>query len=76
MKKHEIIQSKHVDHIENEKLILSKMDHPFSVSLDICNLLLPRITFLLSYPNLYRTFSSRTMDFSKTIDTFTSRQSS
>ena len=32
MKKHEIIQSKHVDHIENEKVILSKMDHPFSVS--------------------------------------------
>ena len=32
MKKHEIIESKHVDHIENEKLILSKMDHPFSVS--------------------------------------------
>ena len=32
MKKHEIIQSKHVDHIENEKIILAKMDHPFSVS--------------------------------------------
>ena len=32
MKKHEIIQSKHVDHIENEKNILSKMDHPFGVS--------------------------------------------
>ena len=33
MKKHEIIQSKHVDHIENEKNILNRMDHPFSVSL-------------------------------------------
>ncbi len=32
MKKHEIIQSKHVDHIENEKVILSKLDHPFGVS--------------------------------------------
>ena len=32
MKKHEIIQSKHVDHIENEKTILSKLDHPFTVS--------------------------------------------
>ena len=32
MKKHEIIQSKHVDHIENEKTILSKLDHPFGVS--------------------------------------------
>jgi hypothetical protein len=31
MKKHEIIQSKHVDHIENEKNILDKLDHPFSV---------------------------------------------
>ena len=32
MKKHEIIQSKHVDHIENEKAILSKLEHPFAVS--------------------------------------------
>ena len=32
MKKHEIIESKHVDHIENEKIILSKLDHPFGVS--------------------------------------------
>ena len=56
MKKHEIIQSKHVDHIENEKLILSKLDHPFSVSLQICNLLLPLIARSLFYPDhLYRT---------------------
>lgn len=34
MKKHEIIQSKHVDHIENEKNILQKMDHPFGVSVE------------------------------------------
>ena len=33
MKKASIIQSKHVDHIENEKIILAKLDHPFSVSL-------------------------------------------
>jgi hypothetical protein len=32
MKKHSIIQSKHVDHIENEKVILSRLEHPFSVS--------------------------------------------
>lgn len=32
MKKQEIIASKHVDHIENEKTILSKLDHPFAVS--------------------------------------------
>ena len=31
MKKNEIIQSKHVDHIENEKTILELLDHPFSV---------------------------------------------
>lgn len=35
MKKSSIIQSKHVDHIENEKLILSKLDHPFSVSYNL-----------------------------------------
>ena len=32
MKKASIISSKHVDHIENEKVILAKLDHPFSVS--------------------------------------------
>jgi len=32
MKKGEIIKSKHVDHIENEKNILEKMNHPFVVS--------------------------------------------
>ena len=34
MKKNDIIQSKHVDHIENEKNILECLDHPFSVSSD------------------------------------------
>ena len=29
MKKPEIIKSKHVDHIENEKNILEKLQHPF-----------------------------------------------
>jgi serine/threonine protein kinase len=29
MKKQDIIQSKHVDHIENEKKILELMNHPF-----------------------------------------------
>jgi serine/threonine protein kinase len=32
MKKKDIIQSKHVDHIENEKKILELMQHPFIVS--------------------------------------------
>lgn len=32
MKKAEIIKSKHVDHIENEKSILEKIHHPFMVS--------------------------------------------
>lgn len=33
MKKFDIIQSKHVDHIENEKNILEHLNHPFTVSL-------------------------------------------
>ena len=32
MKKNDIIQSKHVDHIENEKKILEMIGHPFIVS--------------------------------------------
>lgn len=32
MKKKEIIDSKHVDHIENEKKILETLSHPFIVS--------------------------------------------
>jgi len=32
MKKSEIIESKHVDHIENEKKILEVISHPFIVS--------------------------------------------
>lgn len=31
MKKAEIIASKHVDHIENEKNILEKINHPFAL---------------------------------------------
>ena len=34
MKKHEIIQSKHVDHIENERVILNRLEHPFSLRFD------------------------------------------
>lgn len=34
MKKAEIIASKHVDHIENEKKILEKIVHPFALSYD------------------------------------------
>jgi serine/threonine protein kinase len=32
MKKLDVIQSKHVDHIENEKKILDVLHHPFIVS--------------------------------------------
>lgn len=32
MKKTDIIQCKHVDHIENEKKILELINHPFIVS--------------------------------------------
>ena len=38
MKKAEIIDSKHVDHIENEKKILEKLNHPFAVSYQIANI--------------------------------------
>jgi serine/threonine protein kinase len=31
MKKAEIIESKHADHIANEKAILEKLSHPFIV---------------------------------------------
>ena len=34
MKKAEIIKSKHVDHIENEKKILERIEHPFIVSFE------------------------------------------
>lgn len=34
MKKAEIIASKHVDHIENEKVILSRIEHPFALEYD------------------------------------------
>jgi serine/threonine protein kinase len=37
MKKNEIIQSKHVDHIENEKKILEILVHPFVVRTSIIN---------------------------------------
>lgn len=37
MKKAEIIKSKHVDHIENEKNILEKIQHPFVVSINFSN---------------------------------------
>ena len=46
MKKHEIIQSKHVDHIENEKVILGKLDHPFAVSV-LC--FLDYVTLMLTF---------------------------
>ena len=53
MKKHEIIQSKHVDHIENEKNILEHLDHPFAVSyspvllLSVCGNVLAFLRWIL-----------------------------
>lgn len=44
MKKADIIKSKHVDHIENEKKILERIEHPFIVSISEFGItgLLPR----------------------------------
>ena len=39
MKKNDIISSKHVDHIENEKKILEMISHPFIVSSNIRGIL-------------------------------------
>ena len=47
MKKIDIIQSKHVDHIENEKKILEIMVHPFIVSINHFNLIIPNLDGLL-----------------------------
>lgn len=69
MKKHEIIQSKHVDHIENEKAILSKLDHPFAVSSS---------KIFVNCPNFVNdniNFSLTTMASSKTTATYTLQQS-
>jgi len=46
MKKAEIIDSKHVDHIENEKKILEKLNHPFAVSYQILTSLVELRRFL------------------------------
>ena len=52
MKKNDIIQSKHVDHIENEKKILEMISHPFIVS---CPAILAMIFCLKIYlPGSYR----------------------
>ncbi len=62
MKKAEIINSKHVDHIENEKNILEKLQHPFCVSLSLRPL--EHLTISFNSWNI--------TDFSKTTDSFTS----
>jgi hypothetical protein len=49
MKKAEIIKSKHVDHIENEKKILERIEHPFIVILHLDLTLNFRWTTLVSY---------------------------
>ena len=66
MKKAEIISSKHVDHIENEKKILEKIVHPFAVSR------LPHSMMFKWLLCLTFIFSCLMMASSKTIDTFTS----
>jgi hypothetical protein len=57
MKKAEIIKSKHVDHIENEKKILERIEHPFIVQ------------HLFQYNEKFRCL---TLAFYKMIDTSTS----
>ena len=55
MKKKEIIDSKHVDHIENEKKILEVLEHPFIVSNDFA---FPRLTdffFSWTISDLFKT---------------------
>ena len=64
MKKAEIIKSKHVDHIENEKNILEKLQHPFVVSI--------AISFNGALNNFNRSWII--MDFYKMKGTFTSLQ--
>ena len=68
MKKASIIQSKHVDHIENEKIILGKLDHPFSVSSlkrEISSKLRAKLITKIIF------FSWTMMGSSKTVVTFT-----
>jgi serine/threonine protein kinase len=62
MKKKEIIKSKHVDHIENEKNILEKITHPFVVK----KLLLTAIILILII------YSLIIMDSFRMKDTYTS----
>ena len=47
MKKQDIIQCKHVDHIENEKKILELINHPFIVSVFSLNLSPPFLDEIL-----------------------------
>ena len=60
MKKADIIKSKHVDHIENEKKILERIEHPFIVSMDYVYQNDFRIYFLMKFikgGELYRHLS-------------------
>jgi len=43
MKKLEIITSKHVDHIENEKKILEMLTHPFVVRFTLLSICVARL---------------------------------
>lgn len=58
MKKKEIIESKHVDHIENEKKILELLEHPFIVSAR--QISLRHLTILLNYCSWITLVSCRT----------------
>ena len=59
MKKHDIISSKHVDHIENEKKILEMMNHPFIVSIFVTLALIyaRNLTLILSIDELLRFYT-------------------
>lgn len=57
MKKHDIITSKHVDHIENEKKILEMMNHPFIVSTIVIIIRTHFLTLLFFVDELLRFYA-------------------
>jgi hypothetical protein len=57
MKKHDIITSKHVDHIENEKKILEMMNHPFIVSTFVIIIRTHFLTLLFFVDELLRFYA-------------------
>lgn len=67
MKKAEIISSKHVDHIENEKKILEKIVHPFVVSLIVLFIFQFLLLFMPDDVSIFH-YRSNITDSCKTTD--------